>query len=59
MILWISTNFMNFKLIEKNDHNTRSFKLLSIQTPLFILLYFFMGDRGRGEREREREREER
>jgi len=62
------------KDLKKKDHNTLSFTLFSIQTVLFILLYFFMRDRGeervreeeRGremrekrERQRERERERR
>jgi len=43
------------KDLKKKDHNTLSFTLFSIQTVLFILLYFFMRDRGE-ERVREEER---
>jgi len=49
MILRISKDFWILKIHWKNYHKTLSFTLFSIQTILFILLYFFMRDRGERE----------
>jgi len=63
---WILNDFVDFKRFQqilwilkthwKNDHKTLSFTLFSIQTILFILLYFLMREREGRREERGRER---